>query len=93
VWADEPTGALDSESAQDIMDLLCNLNRQAGQTLVMVTHALEIGEQANRIVRMRDGRIEDDGLTSRKSEVDSRKSIVDSRQKETPGPTPLMIAH
>ena len=62
VWADEPTGALDSESAQDIMDLLCNLNRQAGQTLVMVTHALEIGEQANRIVRMRDGRIEDAGL-------------------------------
>ncbi len=64
VWADEPTGALDSESAQDIMDLLCNLNRQAGQTLVMVTHALEIGEQANRIVRMRDGRIEDDGLSA-----------------------------
>ncbi len=62
VWADEPTGALDSESAQDIMDLLCGLNQEQGQTVVMVTHALEIGEQANRIVRMRDGRIEDAGF-------------------------------
>ena len=62
VWADEPTGALDSESAQDIMDLLCQLNREQGQSVVMVTHALEIGEQANRIVRMRDGRIEDTGF-------------------------------
>jgi putative ABC transport system ATP-binding protein len=61
VWADEPTGALDSESAGDILDLLERLNREIGQTLVMVTHALEVGERANRIVRMRDGRIEDDG--------------------------------
>jgi len=64
VWADEPTGALDSESAQDIMDLLRQLNQESGQTLVMVTHAQEIGEQANRIVRMRDGCIEADGATA-----------------------------
>ena len=62
VWADEPTGALDSEAAGDILDLLCQLNAEAGQTLVMVTHALEVGERANRIVRMRDGRIENPGL-------------------------------
>jgi putative ABC transport system ATP-binding protein len=62
VWADEPTGALDSESAQDILDLLSELNEDQGQTVVMVTHALEVGERANRIVRMRDGRIEDAGL-------------------------------
>jgi putative ABC transport system ATP-binding protein len=59
VFADEPTGALDSEAADDIMDLLSGLNRDRGQTVVMVTHALEVGERANRIVRMRDGRIED----------------------------------
>ena len=62
VWADEPTGALDSESANDIMDLLVRLNRQNGQTFVIVTHAPEVGALANRIVRMRDGRIEDTGL-------------------------------
>jgi ABC-type lipoprotein export system ATPase subunit len=58
VFADEPTGALDSESANDIMDLICRLNQELGQTVVMVTHAIEVGERANRIVRMRDGLIE-----------------------------------
>jgi len=62
VWADEPTGALDSEAANNIMDLMCKLNRENGQTFVVVSHALEVGERANRIVRMRDGRIEDAGL-------------------------------
>ncbi len=58
VWADEPTGALDTESAEDIMDLLTQLNQEQGQTVVLVTHAIEVGERANRIVRMRDGQIE-----------------------------------
>jgi ABC-type lipoprotein export system ATPase subunit len=57
VWADEPTGNLDSESANDVMDLLCRFNREHGQTLVLVTHALEVGQRANRIVRMQDGNI------------------------------------
>ncbi len=57
VWADEPTGNLDSETAQEIMDLLCRLNREHEQTFVIVTHALEVGKMTNRIIRMRDGRI------------------------------------
>ncbi len=57
VWADEPTGNLDSEAASDVMDLLAGLNRSRGQTVVLVTHATEIGARANRIVSMRDGRI------------------------------------
>ena len=61
VWADEPTGDLDSETAGDIIDLMVDLNRTNGQTFVLVTHALEIGQRAHRIVRMRDGRIEEDG--------------------------------
>ncbi len=61
VWADEPTGDLDSETAGDIIDLMCELNRAHGQTFVLVTHALEIGQRAHRIVRMRDGQIVDDG--------------------------------
>ena len=57
VWADEPTGNLDSEAADDIMELLCRFNREFGQTLVLVTHALEVGQRANRIIKMRDGSI------------------------------------
>jgi putative ABC transport system ATP-binding protein len=57
VWADEPTGNLDSESADDVMALLGELNATLGQTLVLVTHSPEIGARAHRIVRMRDGRI------------------------------------
>src|SRR6266481_5806495 len=57
IWADEPTGNLDSESAQEVMDLLCRFNREFGQTLVVVTHALEVGQRANRIIRMQDGSI------------------------------------
>lgn len=57
IWADEPTGNLDSETAGEIMDLLCQFNSQHGQTFVIVTHALEIGQRANRIIHMRDGQI------------------------------------
>ena len=57
IWADEPTGNLDSESANDVMDLLCRFNHEFGQTLVVVTHALEVGQRANRIIRMQDGSI------------------------------------
>jgi len=57
VWADEPTGNLDSETAQEIMDLLSRLNHDQGQTFVLVTHALEVGHMADRIIQMRDGHI------------------------------------
>jgi putative ABC transport system ATP-binding protein len=57
VWADEPTGALDSETAQIVMGLLGELNRTDGLTLVVVTHDEEVGRQAQRLVTMRDGRI------------------------------------
>ncbi len=61
VWADEPTGDLDSETAQEIMDLILRLNQENRQTFIIVTHAQEIGDQCHRIVRMRDGLIVDDG--------------------------------
>lgn len=60
VWADEPTGNLDSETAAEVMSTLHRLNKEKGQTFVLVTHAPEIGRQADRIVRMRDGVIESD---------------------------------
>ena len=63
VWADEPTGALDSETSAEIVDLLVNLNREQGQTFVLVTHDASVARRAHRLVRMRDGRIEGDGPT------------------------------
>ncbi len=60
VWADEPTGALDSESSAGIMQLMLQLNQQNEQTFVWVTHAEEIGALAQRLIRMRDGTIVSD---------------------------------
>ena len=71
VWADEPTGDLDSENAAEIVALIQELNRTNGQTFVVVTHAIEVGQKARRIVRMRDGSIEDDGLSSATSSGDA----------------------
>src|SRR5262249_40319726 len=57
IWADEPTGNLDSEAAEGVLALLRELNRARQQTLVIVTHAAEVGARADRVVQMRDGRI------------------------------------
>ncbi len=59
VWADEPTGALDSETAASVMELLRDLHAD-GLTLVLVTHDPEIGASAQRLIRMVDGRIVED---------------------------------
>ena len=60
VWADEPTGALDSETSKGIMDLLVRLNEEQQQTFVLVTHDAAVAARAHRTVRMRDGRIASD---------------------------------
>jgi putative ABC transport system ATP-binding protein len=62
VWADEPTGALDSETAQQVLELLSELNAD-GQTLIVVTHDESVGRAANRMIRMRDGAVVSDELT------------------------------
>jgi ABC-type lipoprotein export system ATPase subunit len=60
VWADEPTGALDSETSGEIVDLLVRLNREQGHTFVLVTHDGTVAARAHRTIRMRDGLIEGD---------------------------------
>jgi putative ABC transport system ATP-binding protein len=59
VWADEPTGALDSKTAHEIMGLLIELNKRDGLTCVIVTHDPAVGDQCDRIVKMRDGQVVD----------------------------------
>jgi putative ABC transport system ATP-binding protein len=64
IWADEPTGNLDTETADEVMALLRRLNRENGQTFVIVTHDPRIGSMCDRVIQMRDGLIIDDGLAS-----------------------------
>ncbi len=59
VWGDELTGALDSETSDEIMDLVCRLNEETNQTFVIVTHARSVARRTQRIIRMRDGVVED----------------------------------
>src|SRR5215207_441648 len=60
VWADEPTGALDSETSREIMDLLVRLNEEQKLTFVLVTHDISVARRASRLIRMRDGKIQSD---------------------------------
>lgn len=62
--ADEPTGNLDSATGQQVLGLLRTLHRDAGTTLVLVTHELNLAHQMERIITLRDGRIESDTLPS-----------------------------
>ncbi len=64
VLADEPTGNLDTKSANEIMEILHNLH-QSGRTIVMVTHEHDIAEQTQRIIAVRDGLVELDNMNGR----------------------------
>ncbi|MBI4761587.1 MAG: ABC transporter ATP-binding protein [Chloroflexota bacterium] len=60
IMADEPTGNLDSKVGQEIMNLLLNLNKELGTTLIIVTHDPKIAEQTQRVIRLRDGLLDGD---------------------------------
>ena len=57
VWADEPTGDLDSENAAEIVELMRRLNVERGLTFLIVTHDISVGRKTDRIIRMLDGRV------------------------------------
>jgi ABC-type lipoprotein export system ATPase subunit len=61
--ADEPTGSLDRELAEELVDLLVELNRERGVALVMVTHATELAEKLERVDELRDGRLHEQRVT------------------------------
>ena len=60
VIADEPTGALDSKTSKDIMDLFVTLNKEKGTTMIMVTHDREVANKADRIIHILDGRVKEE---------------------------------
>lgn len=58
IIADEPTGALDSQTSKDIMDLFVRLNREQNTTMIIVTHDRKVAEQADRVIHILDGRVQ-----------------------------------
>ncbi|HEX5370171.1 MAG TPA: ABC transporter ATP-binding protein [Dehalococcoidia bacterium] len=75
VWADEPTGDLDSKNADEIMELIVGLNETNKQTFVVVTHDLHIAQATNRIINMLDGEIVEEAATERGRERAGRAAV------------------
>ena len=73
IFADEPTGNLDSESGEVIMDILERLNEK-GHTILLITHESYTAEHAKRIIRIRDGKIESDAQVNNRRKVKNRGS-------------------
>lgn len=69
LMADEPTGNLDSANGRHVMDLLLQLNREEGATLILVTHDRELADRADRVIELRDGQIVSDTLVTSAQEA------------------------
>lgn len=76
LFADEPTGNLDAETSERVIELLFELNRAAGTTLVMVTHNNELARKTKRIVKLRAGSIVLDSLNKDESPAPSRPAVI-----------------
>lgn len=62
LFADEPTGNLDGDTSATVVDLIFDLNRELGTTLVLVTHDLELARKCERVIRLRNGRVAEDSV-------------------------------
>jgi ABC-type lipoprotein export system ATPase subunit len=82
ILADEPTGSLDSQSGEEVLALLADLNRTQGTTIVIVTHDRRVAQATQRIVRMHDGHIVTDHRLDNPLEEDLR-TLADSRLGQT----------
>jgi len=82
ILADEPTGALDSKSGADVMQILRDLN-DAGHTIIMVTHDPSIAEQADRVIEIKDGLIIKDYLTGQQKSAKAAPAPVLSRHQKS----------
>jgi putative ABC transport system ATP-binding protein len=79
VMADEPTGALDTRTSVEIMDIFQELNRE-GRTVVMVTHEADIAQHASRIIRFKDGHVIEDGPV--KERRDARDELEELKREQ-----------
>jgi putative ABC transport system ATP-binding protein len=70
IFADEPTGNLDSKSGQVVIDLLQNLQKKSGRTIILVTHETITAEHAKRIIMLKDGKVESDRRVARQKDLD-----------------------
>ena len=88
VWADEPTGNLDSRMADQVVELLHELNHVDGQTIVLVTHDASIGASVPRLIQMRDGRLVKDErrVGDGQFEPGAQRGIVPGPEDIVPGP-------
>ena len=64
IFADEPTGNLDSENSREVVELLLELQQEFNTTLLLATHSRSIADRADRILTLHDGRLVDDGSPS-----------------------------
>ena len=72
--ADEPTGALDSDGGEEILELFRRLHDDTGQTILLITHDQPVADAASRLVRMKDGRVIDDGIAAVGNTASARAS-------------------
>ncbi|MGU3400327.1 MacB family efflux pump subunit [Brucellaceae bacterium D45D] len=79
ILADEPTGALDSQSGEDVMELLRSMHQQ-GHTVILITHAREVAERADRLIEIRDGQILSDTVKRPVPDMDAPRRL---QQNET----------
>ncbi|MBN2148969.1 MAG: ABC transporter ATP-binding protein [Anaerolineales bacterium] len=79
ILADEPTGNLDTRAGDEIASLLCEVAKQFGRTVIMVTHDPRIAAYADRIIFLKDGKVVDDTLLERKNGKNAR--VVEQRMK------------
>ena len=77
ILADEPTGALDSRSGEEVMALLKKLHEEEGRTVILITHDEKVAAHAARIIRFQDGRMVDDKITRETKTVKSAASPAD----------------
>jgi putative ABC transport system ATP-binding protein len=80
--ADEPTGNLDSVTGTEIMELILELRRSRGMTVIVATHDPVVASRCDRVIRLRDGRVVDDGLVP--SETPTERSVEQGSAASTP---------